>query len=564
MLLSLFPASAFYFSADAYADSVYYNPYKAASYARDSSNVNGTSGACATFVRRCLKYGGLTNIGSISTTGDLKNFVVNNGYGKEYAVNDTNLKFITPGDIVEVYGSSGIKHVILVTDVNYGDKYIRYSAKNNDHCNEKMSFGSLKKYHTNWSGGKSTKFLHMNDTAPRSSAAAASATYNGHTYERYDYNLSWNDAKAFCEQRGGYLATITSSGENDFVVSLLGGCPLGYYHIGATDPGMAGNWSWITGETFSYNKWDPQGEPSKGSGEYYAAIIGFPWPGNKQIGEWIDEPDRGGDVGFYCFSNGGFVCEYPSTYTVSYNANGGTGAPSSQTKTELKDLTLSNTTPTRTNSTAGSYTVTLNANGGNVSPSVLNATQTTSYSFKNWNTNANGSGTTYNPGGTYSKNENATLYAQWNSSTTTAAVTLPTPSRTGFSFLGWATSAGAATGQYQAGASYTPSGNITLYAVWLGINYNKSLKLPASLGEIGQEAFAGLTVQEVVVPQSVKLIGKYAFADCTALQLVEFNSADVSIYSDAFTNCPNVKFYAPGGGTVQAFATAHGIPFTAK
>ena len=37
-----------------------------------------------------------------------------------------------------------------------------------------------------------------------------------------------------------------------------------------------------------------------------------------------------------------------NTYTVSYNANGGSGAPSAQTKTYGVNLTLSSTKPTRT------------------------------------------------------------------------------------------------------------------------------------------------------------------------------------------------------------------------
>lgn len=155
-----------------------------------------------------------------------------------------------------------------------------------------------------------------------------------------------------------------------------------------------------------------------------------------------------------------------NTYTVSYNANGGTGAPASQTKTYGQTLTLSATTPTRANASAGSYTVTYNANGGSVSPASATAVRTTSYSFKNWNTASGGGGTSYNPSGSYTTNAAATLYAQWNSSTTTAAITLPTPTRTGYSCNGWYTAASGGTKVANAGASYTPTGNITLYAQW--------------------------------------------------------------------------------------------------
>ena len=71
------------------------------------------------------------------------------------------------------------------------------------------------------------------------------------------------------------------------------------------------------------------------------------------------------------------------TYTVSYNANGGSGAPSSQTKTYGVNLTLSSTVPTR----AG-------------------------YAFKGWATSSTGT-VAYPAGGTYSDNSAVTLYAVW-------------------------------------------------------------------------------------------------------------------------------------------------------
>ena len=71
------------------------------------------------------------------------------------------------------------------------------------------------------------------------------------------------------------------------------------------------------------------------------------------------------------------------TYTVSYNANGGSGAPASQTKTYGVNLTLSSTIPTR----AG-------------------------YAFKGWATSSTGA-VAYQAGGTYSANSAVTLYAVW-------------------------------------------------------------------------------------------------------------------------------------------------------
>lgn len=73
-----------------------------------------------------------------------------------------------------------------------------------------------------------------------------------------------------------------------------------------------------------------------------------------------------------------------TSYTVSYNANGGSGAPSSQTKWKDQALVLSSTKPTRTG-----------------------------YTFSKWNTKSDGSGTSYSSGANYTANSTATLYAIW-------------------------------------------------------------------------------------------------------------------------------------------------------
>lgn len=151
------------------------------------------------------------------------------------------------------------------------------------------------------------------------------------------------------------------------------------------------------------------------------------------------------------------------TYAVTYNANGGTGAPSTQYKTHGTALTLSSTKPTKASTSPGSYTVTLNANGGTCSSASLAAKRTTSYTFSTWNTNSSGSGTSYASGASYTTNATLSLYAIYSSSTTTASVTLPTPTRDGYDFMGWATSNTASSGTT---GSYKPSGNVTLYAIW--------------------------------------------------------------------------------------------------
>ena len=138
------------------------------------------------------------------------------------------------------------------------------------------------------------------------------------------------------------------------------------------------------------------------------------------------------------------------TYTVTFNANGGTGAPSPQQKEKDKTLTLSSAVPSKT------FLVSYNANGGTVSP----ASKNISCTFSNWNTLQNGSGRSYNPGGSYTDNADVTLYAQW---TNPKAGDLAVPTRSGYSFEGWYTSSSGGT---QVNKNTTISGSITLYAHW--------------------------------------------------------------------------------------------------
>lgn len=247
----------------------------------------------------------------------------------------------------------------------------------------------------------------------------------------------------------------------------------------------------------------------------------------------------------------------PSEYVVSYNANGGENAPAKQTKTHGTALTLRSDVPTRSDSTSGNYTVTLNANGGTVSTNTLNAVRTTRYTFRNWNTASSGSGTSYAPGASYTADSDATLYAQWNTSTSTAAVVLPTPTKSGYVFKGWATSSSAATGMT---GIYTPSGNVTLYAVWEAdgvfgtwgnltwtLNNNGDLTISGS-GEISDfDAESTLawrqyadSIKTVNIAQGVSRIGRSAFRNCTALTSVKIPNSVTVIGRSAFYDCTNL------------------------
>ena len=216
------------------------------------------------------------------------------------------------------------------------------------------------------------------------------------------------------------------------------------------------------------------------------------------------------DISDACFtiSNTSTNTGTPTIYTVSYNANGGSGAPSAQKKTSGQNLTLSSTKPTRA-STSSSCTITYNANGGSVSPTSATSSRTTSYTFKNWNTNSGGTGTSYNAGATYTANANATLYAQWNSSTSAfTAVTLPTPTRSGYKFIGWSTSSTATSGTT---GSYTPTGNVTLYAIWSQSIINYTISYNANGGSGAPASQTKSSETDLILSTSIPTRTGYIF-----------------------------------------------------
>ncbi|MBE6734038.1 MAG: hypothetical protein E7563_01680 [Ruminococcaceae bacterium] len=90
-------------------------------------------------------------------------------------------------------------------------------------------------------------------------------------------------------------------------------------------------------------------------------------------------------VEFYSSSTTGSIpFKFGRVYNITYNANGGSGAPSTQYKDYGTSITLSTEKPTRSN-----------------------------YTFAGWATSSTASSATYQPGDIYSSNSNVTLYAVW-------------------------------------------------------------------------------------------------------------------------------------------------------
>ena len=159
--------------------------------------------------------------------------------------------------------------------------------------------------------------------------AQTSGSYGGHTYTYHVTGADFATANANAAGKGGYLATVTSQGEQDFLHTLTNGVTT---YLGGTDAGSEGLWHWIggpeAGPTFystsnaptdlTYSFWNP-GEPNDFGGEN-ALLIN--WDGNN--GSWNDIA-ASAVYGYVVEFSGGAVPE-PATWGMMILGFGAVGA----------------------------------------------------------------------------------------------------------------------------------------------------------------------------------------------------------------------------------------------
>lgn len=129
-------------------------------------------------------------------------------------------------------------------------------------------------------------------------------------------------------------------------------------------------------------------------------------------------------------------------------------------ETTIDNRILELPTPTKDPNVITTYTVTFDANGGTVNPESMDANKAIRYRFIGWSTvdgeSANIVSNPYTPDGSPT-----TLYAIWQDEEGTDELQLPIPVLTDFRFLGWAININSST---YVDMNYVPTQNITLYA----------------------------------------------------------------------------------------------------
>jgi len=233
-----------------------------------------------------------------------------------------------------------------------------------------------------------------------------------------------------------------------------------------------------------------------------------------------------------------------TSYTVSYNANGADSGTAPTDQSKLQDVTL-----------------TLATNSGNLAR--------VGYTFAGWNTAANGSGTAYASGASYTPNAAVVLYAQWagaatytisyngngntggtlpsnQTKTQGVGLTLATNSgnltKTGFSFAGWNTLAIGNGTSYATGATYTADSNQLLYAQWNAV----------PVVDAGPVQTVYLTQSTAWSPSSLT---PQLWLDADDTNSITLNGATVAQWNDKSGNAR----HATAASTAQPTATAAGL-----
>lgn len=366
---------------------------------------------------------------------------------------------VSPTSATFTYGNA----ISLPTPTRTGYTFTRWHTNGNNTINLARKYMYTNKfsvhfeaYHSNWSQVANERLI--------------SCTEGG------GWNIeSWNNAPSFIAYSGGYKYAYGSltwanmaAGWHTFDLIFTGSAITIY--IDGTQRGTA------SCGTIGYNTWNSLWFGAEAS-DQGATAHGYAFTGSLANLRIANNTTRVSSNNTFQSPAQNFTlyAEWQAnTYTVTYNANGGTGAPSAQSYTYASSgtITLSSTKPTRSG-----------------------------YTFMGWGTSATDTSADWSAGGTYNRNYagNRTLYAIWRktikitynangggtapsansgniyNATTSRSVTMPSMTRTGYTLLGWSTSSSATSASYSVGTAYSFSDSTTLYAVWsenkLTVNY---------------------------------------------------------------------------------------------
>jgi hypothetical protein len=126
------------------------------------------------------------------------------------------------------------------------------SITNDNYTHSNMDNGSIYYYKVAAVNSSGTGNLSSVASAILDQNIQASKTFNDHTYALTSAAMTWNDAKVKATALGGYLTTINTKAENDWLTTRFR-IPYGELWIGANDIATSNTWVWDNGTTSGDN-----------------------------------------------------------------------------------------------------------------------------------------------------------------------------------------------------------------------------------------------------------------------------------------------------------------------
>ena len=220
----------------------------------------------------------------------------NSGNGLKASANSGN--YDNSGDLVGYWKfNEGTGSTLTDSTSNSNNGTLTNMDSSSDWVNTGMDNGSIYYYKVAAVNSSGTGTLSSVASAILAQRIQASETFNGHTYALTSAAMTWAQAKVIATALGGYLTTINTKAENDWLTTRFRIQHNATLWIGANDIATTNTWVWDNGTTSgdsgltddlssnatwaddSTRKWE-SGEPNHSGGS-----CGYIW---QTSGTWDD------------------------------------------------------------------------------------------------------------------------------------------------------------------------------------------------------------------------------------------------------------------------------------
>ena len=462
-----------------------YNNATAATWYVNSYTYTGRNGVAVSYTTKC---------GFVSTT-DTSNYSLSNLSTNKFLIYDAQ-----GGEVNPTYASSSPSTLPTPTKEGYTFKNWNTKADGTGTASDagtSKTFSSTTTLYAIWAQNVNVSFNANGGSAAEaiSSGAGINATLPSSTRANY-WLVGWFDDLDEGNKIGNAGASFT---------------------VPESDTTYYAHWSPILKVNYDANG----GTVGTESADYSGTALTLPAPtnGSKTFEGWYTDSEGGTRIGTAgdSYVPGGNItlyAQWSENIVVSFDGNEGTASTNSLTYDRVHAITLP-------------------------------GASRDGYQFSGWYDAASGGNKIGNEGASYSPADHITLYAHWTAYTVTynanggtvspssasGIVTLPSATRTGYSFNGWYTQASGGTKAGNGGDSYTPNADITLYAQWTVRDYTVTIKASNSSTAVTVNVATVSSGGSVAYGSVVKVVLSYSQSNNLTFTIKQGNTS-VTYYSN--------------------------------